>query len=55
MKYDALLLVAGQGQRMQAGCNKVFLELDGQPVFAYSLSSFFGRHRLPAGRSRGAT
>lgn len=40
MKYDALLLVAGQGQRMQAGCNKVFLELDGQPVFAYSLSCF---------------
>ncbi|KXT74854.1 2-C-methyl-D-erythritol 4-phosphate cytidylyltransferase [Streptococcus sp. DD10] len=40
MKYDTLIMVAGLGQRMQAGCNKVFLSLDNKPVFAYSLEIF---------------
>lgn len=40
MKYDVILLVAGAGKRMQKACNKVLLELEGRPVFAYSLSCF---------------
>lgn len=40
MKYDLILLVAGLGQRMQAGMNKVWLELEGKPVFQYSLDLF---------------
>lgn len=40
MKYDVILLAAGLGQRMQAGLNKVLLELDGCPVFTHSLNCF---------------
>lgn len=40
MKYDVILLVAGSGRRMGAACNKVFLELEGQAIFTYSLEVF---------------
>lgn len=40
MRYDAVLLLAGLGQRMGAGGNKVHLLLAGKPVFRYSLELF---------------
>ncbi len=35
-----ILAAAGQGKRMQRSTNKVFLELEGQPVIKYSLDIF---------------
>lgn len=42
MKYDAILLVAGSGTRMQSKGNKVVLPLGDKPVFLYSLECFLG-------------
>lgn len=38
--YSAIILAAGSGTRMAADCNKVFLKLADQEIFAYSLSLF---------------
>lgn len=40
MNYDVILLVAGSGSRMLADRNKILLELEGQPIFSYSLKVF---------------
>lgn len=40
MNYDVILLVAGSGSRMMADRNKILLELEGQPIFSYSLKVF---------------
>lgn len=40
MTTVAIVLAAGEGKRMGAGCNKVFLPLAGKPVLAYSLEAF---------------
>lgn len=39
-----ILLAAGQGKRMGASRNKIFLHLLGKPVIAYSLEVFFSDH-----------
>ncbi|MFS0784183.1 2-C-methyl-D-erythritol 4-phosphate cytidylyltransferase [Bacillus sp. 1P06AnD] len=40
MSYDVIVLAAGQGKRMNAGKNKVFLELDGIPLIIRTLDVF---------------
>ena len=40
MTYQVIIPAAGQGKRMGAGKNKLFLELDGIPVFIYTLQVF---------------
>lgn len=40
MRYDVLLMLAGQGQRMENSGNKVFIELSGQALYRYSLATF---------------
>ena len=37
MTYQVIIPAAGQGKRMGAGRNKLFLELDGIPVFIHTL------------------
>lgn len=41
---SAVVLAAGKGTRMQAGSNKVFLEIGGAPVLAYTLRAFEASH-----------
>lgn len=38
--YDVIVLAAGQGKRMKAGKNKVFLELSGVPLIIHTLQVF---------------
>ncbi|KMK74844.1 2-C-methyl-D-erythritol 4-phosphate cytidylyltransferase [Alkalihalobacillus pseudalcaliphilus] len=40
MGYSLVLLAAGQGKRMQAGRNKLFIELKGKPLITYTLKAF---------------
>lgn len=40
MKYNVVIPAAGQGKRMGAGRNKQFIELDGKPLLAWTLSVF---------------
>lgn len=40
MKYQAMVLAAGQGKRMGAGKNKLFLELNGIPIILHTLHIF---------------
>jgi 2-C-methyl-D-erythritol 4-phosphate cytidylyltransferase len=40
MTYQVIIPAAGQGKRMGAGKNKLLLELDGIPVFIYTLMVF---------------
>lgn len=40
MQAAVIVLAAGQGRRMGAGMNKIFLELAGQPVLLHSLRIF---------------
>lgn len=40
MKYNVIVLAAGQGKRMNAGMNKQFIELAGKPVIIHTLSVF---------------
>ena len=40
MTYQVIIPAAGQGKRMGAGKNKLLLELDGKPVFIYTLMVF---------------
>ncbi|WP_078382580.1 2-C-methyl-D-erythritol 4-phosphate cytidylyltransferase [Sutcliffiella halmapala] len=40
MKYQVIVLAAGQGKRMQAGKNKQFIELEGKPVIIHTLTIF---------------
>ncbi len=38
--YTAIILVAGSGKRMNAGINKMLLEVKGKPLYEYTLNSF---------------
>ncbi|WEV45117.1 2-C-methyl-D-erythritol 4-phosphate cytidylyltransferase [Streptococcaceae bacterium ESL0687] len=40
MKYDAIILAAGSGRRMNSRGNKIFLKLEGKFIFEYSLDLF---------------
>lgn len=40
MAYEVIIPAAGQGKRMGAGKNKLFLKLDGLPVFIHTLKVF---------------
>lgn len=40
MPYKVIILAAGQGKRMGAGKNKLFLELNGKPVLIHTLNVF---------------
>ncbi|WP_158738303.1 2-C-methyl-D-erythritol 4-phosphate cytidylyltransferase [Alteribacillus sp. YIM 98480] len=40
MKYAVVIPAAGQGKRMQAGCNKQFLMLEKRPVIIHTVSIF---------------
>jgi len=40
MTYQVIIPAAGQGKRMGAGRNKLFLELDGTPIFIHTLKVF---------------
>ncbi|MCI3986478.1 2-C-methyl-D-erythritol 4-phosphate cytidylyltransferase [Bacillus vallismortis] len=40
MSYDVVILAAGQGKRMKAGRNKLFIELKGAPVIIHTLRVF---------------
>ena len=40
MTYQVIIPAAGQGKRMGAGKNKLFLELYGIPVFIHTLQVF---------------
>lgn len=42
---SVIIPAAGQGRRMKAGCNKVFLTLDGEPILVRTLRQFA---RVPA-------
>ncbi|MFC0297834.1 2-C-methyl-D-erythritol 4-phosphate cytidylyltransferase [Geobacillus jurassicus] len=60
MNYEAIVLAAGQGKRMNAGMNKQFLELGGEPLIVRTLKVFDRDERCarivlvvnPAERSR---
>ena len=45
-KATAIILAAGAGKRMQAGRNKQFLNLAGQPVLAQTLAVFEACHAI---------
>ncbi|MBC1318038.1 2-C-methyl-D-erythritol 4-phosphate cytidylyltransferase [Listeria booriae] len=40
MKYELILLAAGQGKRMQLGQNKMWLELSGNVLFIHTIRTF---------------
>ena len=40
MTYQVIIPAAGQGKRMEAGRNKLFLEIDGNPVIIHTLQVF---------------
>lgn len=40
MAYEVIIPAAGQGKRMGAGKNKLFLKIDGLPVFIHTLKVF---------------
>ncbi len=40
MNYEAIVLAAGRGKRMNAGMNKQFLELGGEPLIVRTLNVF---------------
>ncbi|MGP7819248.1 2-C-methyl-D-erythritol 4-phosphate cytidylyltransferase [Niallia sp. 01092] len=40
MTYEVIIPAAGQGKRMGAGKNKLFLEVDGKPIFIHTLNVF---------------
>ncbi|WP_057915194.1 2-C-methyl-D-erythritol 4-phosphate cytidylyltransferase [Peribacillus muralis] len=40
MFYDVVIPAAGQGKRMKAGKNKLFIELSGIPIIVYTLRVF---------------
>lgn len=40
MAYEVIIPAAGQGKRMGVGKNKLFLEIDGIPVFIHTLQVF---------------
>ncbi|WP_019244353.1 MULTISPECIES: 2-C-methyl-D-erythritol 4-phosphate cytidylyltransferase [Bacillus] len=40
MNYEVIILAAGQGKRMKAGKNKVFLELAGVPLIVQTIKVF---------------
>ena len=40
MFYEVVIPAAGQGKRMNAGKNKLFIELSGIPIIIYTLRVF---------------
>lgn len=40
MKYEVIIPAAGQGKRMKAKKNKLWIELDGEPIIAHTLQVF---------------
>lgn len=40
MFYEVVIPAAGQGKRMKAGKNKLFIELSGIPIIVYTLRVF---------------
>ncbi|WP_040513639.1 2-C-methyl-D-erythritol 4-phosphate cytidylyltransferase [Gracilibacillus halophilus] len=40
MQYNAIVLAAGQGKRMNVGKNKQFIHLSGQPLIIHTLARF---------------
>ncbi|WP_163102730.1 2-C-methyl-D-erythritol 4-phosphate cytidylyltransferase [Peribacillus alkalitolerans] len=40
MEYEVVIPAAGQGKRMKAGKNKLFLELNGKPLIVHTLQVF---------------
>ena len=40
MKYEVIIPAAGQGKRMKAGRNKLWIELEGEPIISYTLRRF---------------
>ncbi|GKU84921.1 2-C-methyl-D-erythritol 4-phosphate cytidylyltransferase [Niallia sp. NCCP-28] len=40
MAYEVIIPAAGQGKRMQAGKNKLFLTIDDSPIFIHTLQVF---------------
>lgn len=40
MFYEVVIPAAGQGKRMKAGKNKLFIELSGTPIIVYTLRVF---------------
>lgn len=40
-KFDAIIVAAGSGKRMNMGINKQLLEIDSKPVLAWSLKEFY--------------
>jgi 2-C-methyl-D-erythritol 4-phosphate cytidylyltransferase / 2-C-methyl-D-erythritol 2,4-cyclodiphosphate synthase len=45
-KIGAIVLAAGKGKRMNIDKNKVFLSLDGKPIFYHSIKSFANSKRI---------
>ena len=41
MKYFAIIVAGGSGQRMKSKLPKQFLELDGRPILMHTLEKFF--------------
>ncbi len=40
MKYEVIIPAAGQGKRMKAGRNKLWIELEGEPIICHTLRQF---------------
>ena len=40
MKYEVIIPAAGQGKRMKAGRNKLWIELEGEPIISHTLRRF---------------
>ncbi|WP_070121449.1 2-C-methyl-D-erythritol 4-phosphate cytidylyltransferase [Bacillus marinisedimentorum] len=40
MKYSVVIPAAGRGKRMNAGKNKLFIDMNGEPVIAYTMKVF---------------
>ena len=40
MKYEVIIPAAGQGKRMKAGRNKLWIELEGEPIISHTLRQF---------------
>lgn len=43
--FDAILLMAGKGQRTQLGYNKVFYSLNNKPLYTYTLERFLNNSK----------
>ncbi len=50
MHYQAIVLAAGQGKRMQAGHNKQFLTIGQKPLIVHTLNVFGTDHGVHQSR-----